>query len=86
MTDFHRCPRPVKGGDKSLKRAIELRIEQKGLAAEWAEITRGLDNLQQVELQVQGSRFLLCGQTTGHASQAARAAEVTLPPAIQEIA
>jgi hypothetical protein len=34
------------------------------LAAEWAEVVRGLDNLQQVELFLQGSRFLLRSQLT----------------------
>lgn len=69
-----------------LKRELELRLADKGLQAEWAEMIRGLDNLQQVELQLQGSRFFLRSQITGHASQAVRAAEVALPPVIQEVA
>ena len=69
-----------------MKRELELRLEDKKLEAEWAEIIRGLDNLQLVELKVQGGRFLLRGQITGDASKAARAAEVALPPVIQEIA
>ncbi len=69
-----------------LKRELELRLEEKKLEAEWAEIIRGLDNLQQVELKLQGSRFLLRSAITGHASQAVRAAEVPLPPVLQEIA
>ena len=69
-----------------LKRELEIRMEQKGLAAEWAEVIRGLDNLQQVELFLQGSRFLLRSQLKGDASQAIRAAEVALPPVLEEIA
>ena len=69
-----------------LKRELEIRLAQKGLEAEWAEIVRGLDNLQQVELLLQGSRFLLRSELKGHASQALRAAEVALPPVLQEIA
>jgi hypothetical protein len=42
-----------------LKRGLELRLEAKGFVAEWAEIIRGLDSLQQVELLLQGSRVLL---------------------------
>ncbi|MGB8466245.1 MAG: hypothetical protein WCE49_14955, partial [Terrimicrobiaceae bacterium] len=56
---------------------------KKGLEAEWAEVIRGLDNLQQVELLLQGSRFLLRSQLKGDASQALRAAEVALPPALE---
>ena len=57
-------------------------MADKGLDAEWAEVVRGLDNLQQVELVLQGSRFLLRSELKGDASQAIRAAEVLL----QEIA
>ncbi len=62
-----------------LKRELEIRMEEKGLEAEWAEVVRGLDNLQQVELFLQGSRFRLRSQLKGNASQAIRAAEVALP-------
>lgn len=57
----------------------------KSLVAEWAEIIRGLDHLQQVELHLQGSRFLLRSEIKGHASQAIRAAEVAVPQVLQEI-
>ena len=42
--------------------------------------------LQQVELFLPGSRFLLRSQLKGDVSQAIRAAEVALPPVLQEIA
>jgi len=68
-----------------LKRELELRLEEKGLDAEWAEVIRGLDNLQQVEILLQGSRFLLRSEIKGHASQAIRAAEVAMPPVLQQL-
>ena len=68
-----------------LKREFGLRLEARGWKAEWAEIIRGLDNLQQVELLLQGSRFLLRGQISGDALQALRAAEVAVAPVLQEI-
>ena len=34
-----------------LKRELEIRMEDKGLSWEWAEILRGLDNLQEVEAE-----------------------------------
>jgi hypothetical protein len=89
---YHRCDETIRGHvfcsflALCLKRELELRLEAKGLEAEWAEIIRGLDHLQQAELLLQGSRFLLRGQMTGHASQALRAAEVAAPPLLQEIA
>lgn len=88
---YHKCDETIRGHvfcsflALCLKRELELRLEAKGLEAEWAEIIRGLDHLQQVELLLQGSRFLLRGQMSGDASQALRAAEVAVPPVLQEI-
>ena len=89
---FHQCDETIRGHvfcsflALVLKHELEMRMEQKGLAAEWAEVIRGLDNLQHVELLLQGSRFLLRSQLKGDASQAIRAAEVALPPVLVEIA
>ena len=89
---FHKCDETIRGHvfcsflALCLKRELEIRMEDKGLDAEWAEVVRGLDNLQQVELLLQGSRFLLRSELKGDASQAFRAAEVALPPVLQEIA
>jgi len=75
---YHKCDETIRGHvfcsflALCLKRELELRLEEKGLDAEWAEIIRGLDNLQQVELLLQGSRFLLRSEMSGHASQAIR--------------
>lgn len=88
---YHKCDETIRGHvfcsflALCVKRELELRMEEKGLGAEWAEIIRGLDNFHQVELLLQGSRFLMRGQIKGHASQAIRAAEVAMPPVLQEI-
>jgi len=88
---YHKCDETIRGHvfcsflALCLKRELEIRLEDKGLAAEWAEVIRGLDNLQQGEVILQGSRFLLRGEIKGHASQAVRAAEVALPPVLQEL-
>ena len=89
---YHKCDETIRGHvfcsflALCLKRELELRLEEKDLEAEWAQIIRGLDNLQLVELKAQGSRFLLRSQITGDASQALRADEVAMPPVIQEVA
>jgi hypothetical protein len=88
---YHKCDETIRGHvfcsflALCLKRELELRLEEKGLNAEWAQVIRGLDNLQQVELLLQGSRFLLRSEINGHASQAIRAAEVAMPPVLQEL-
>ena len=67
-----------------LKRALELRLEEKGETWEWAEILRGLDNLQEVEAVFQGKRFVLRSQVLGQAHKAFMAAGVALPPTLRE--
>jgi hypothetical protein len=67
-----------------LRRALEQRLEEKGETWEWAEILRGLDNLQEVEALFQGKRFVLRSQVLGQAHQAFMAAGVALPPTLRE--
>jgi transposase len=67
-----------------LKRALERRLEEKGETWEWAEILRGLDNLQEVEALFQGKRFVLRSQVLGQAHKALMAAGVALPPTLRE--
>ena len=67
-----------------LRRALEQRLEQKGENWEWAEIVRGLDNLQEVEARFQGRRFVMRSQVLGEAHKAFMAAGVALPPTLRE--
>jgi transposase len=67
-----------------LKRALEQRLQPKGETWEWAEILRGLDNLQEVEAIFQGKRFVLRSQVLGQAHKAFVAAGVALPPTLRE--
>ena len=67
-----------------LRRALEQRLEQKGESWEWAEVVRGLDNLQEVEARFQGRHFVMRSQVLGHAHKAFMAAGVALPPTLRE--
>jgi hypothetical protein len=67
-----------------LRRALEQRLAQKGENWEWAEIVRGLDNLQEVEALFQGKRFVMRSQVLGQAHKAFMAAGVALPPTLRE--
>jgi hypothetical protein len=67
-----------------LRRALEQRLEEKGESWEWAEIVRGLDNLQEVEALFQAKRFVMRSQVLGQAHKAFRAAGVALPPTLRE--
>ena len=67
-----------------LRRTLEQRLAAKGESWEWAEILRGLDNLQEVEAVFQGKRFVLRSQVLGQAHKAFQAAGVALPPTLRE--
>ena len=51
-----------------------------GIAAEWGDIRRDLDRLQEIELEQDGKRFLLRTPTTGVAGKLFQAVGVALPP------
>ena len=87
---YHKCDETIRGHlfcsflALVLKHELESRMRQKALDWQWAEVIRGLDNLQEVEANFQGCRFLIRSQLTGHALQAIRAAGAALPPTIRE--
>jgi hypothetical protein len=68
-----------------LKAELERRLKQAEAACEWAQVLRGLDGLQEVELTYQGRRFLLRSQLNGEASAALRAAGAAAPPTLREV-
>ena len=68
-----------------LKFELEKRLREKELNYQWTEIIRGLDNLQQVEVELNGEQFLLRSQLSGDASQALQAAGVAAPPSLRQI-
>jgi Transposase DDE domain len=87
---YHKCDETIRGHvfcsflALLLKRALEQRLAEKGQTWEWAEIVRGLDNLQEVEAVFQGKRFVLRSQVLGQAHKAFMAAGVALPPTLRE--
>jgi hypothetical protein len=87
---YHKCDATIRGHvfcsflALLLKRALEQRLEEKRQSWEWAEILRGLDNLQEVEAVFQGKGFVLRSQVLGQAHKAFMAAGVALPPTLRE--
>ena len=68
------------------RRALEQRLQEKGQSWEWGEILRGLDNLQEVDTQFGGKRFVLRSQLQGQVHLALMAAGVAVPPTLREVA
>jgi hypothetical protein len=73
-------------GFLALRLKVELgqRLLDRQAEWEWAEIIRGLDNLQEVEAVFQGRKFILRSQLTGQAYKAIQTAGVAVPPTIRE--
>jgi hypothetical protein len=87
---YHKCDQTIRGHvfcsflALLLRRALEQRLVEKKQTWEWAEILRGLDNLQEVEAVFQGKHFILRSQLQGQAHKAFLAAGVALPPTLRE--
>lgn len=88
---YHKCDETIRGHvfcsflALRLKAELEKRLKDRGEEWEWAEVLRGLDNLQEVEVAFRGRRYLLRSQFVGHAHKAIRATGVAIPPTIREI-
>jgi hypothetical protein len=68
-----------------LAKELEDRLHRHAVVAEWGDILRDLDRLQEIELEQDGKRFLLRTPTTGVAGKLFQAVGVALPPNIQEL-
>ena len=68
-----------------LAKELEDGLHRHGVAAEWGDILRDLDRLQEIELEQDGKRFPLRTPTTGVAGKLFQAVGVALPPNVQEL-
>src|SRR6201987_5076072 len=68
-----------------LVKELEDRLHRHNITAEWDDILRDLDRLQEIELEQDGKRFLLRPPTTGVAGKLFQAVGVALPPNLQEL-
>ena len=69
-----------------LKKELEDRIANLGLAGSWPEILADLDSLTETEVEQDGKRFLLRTPPRPAASLALRATGVALPPTVRQLA
>lgn len=87
---YHKCDETIRGHvfcsflALQLRRSLEQRLAEKEQTWEWAEIVRGLDNLQEVEAVFQGKHFIFRSQLVGQAHRALLAAGVAVPPTLRE--
>lgn len=87
---YHKCDETIRGHvfcsflALLLKADLEKRLRERGEPWEWAEIVRGLENLQEVEANFQGRRFFFRSQLMGQAHKAIRASGGAVPATIRE--
>ena len=88
---FHKCDETIRGHvfcsflALRLKAELERRLAARATSWEWADVVRGLDNLQEVEATFRGQRYMLRSQLTAHAHKAIQAAGVAVPPTLRQL-
>lgn len=68
-----------------LRAELESRLAARALSFEWSAILRDLNRLEEVEIDKQGTRFLLRTDAQGVAGKVFQAAGVALPPTLRKV-
>jgi transposase len=88
---YHRCDETIRGHvfcsflALTLMKELEDRLEAKGHRLEWRDIVRDLCQLEEVEIEQDGKRFLLRTQCKGVCGKVFQAVGVSLPPTLRQI-
>ena len=89
---YHKCDATIRGHvfcsflALVLRQELQSRLEARGEDVEWADVIRDVDELQVVEVEQDGKRFLLRSETKGTCGKAFQAAGVALPPTVRQVA
>jgi len=68
-----------------LMKELMGRLEDKSHSLEWKDIIRDLDNMDEVELEEDGKRFVIRTGSSGCCGKVFQAAGVTIPPTIRQV-
>jgi transposase len=88
---YHKCDETIRGHvfcsflALVLRQELQARLEARGDDVEWADVIRDVDQLQVVEVEQDGKRFLLRSETKGTCGKAFQAAGVALPPTVRQV-
>ena len=88
---YHHCDDTIRGHvfcsflALVLRHELQSRLQAKGRRFEWAHVIRDLEQMQQVEVEHQGHRFLLRSELPGTAGRVFQAAGVAVPPTVQQL-
>ena len=67
-----------------LRKELQDRLERKGWTPEWADVVRDLDQLQEVEIHLEGKAYLLRTEAKGTTGKVFQACSVALPPTLRQ--
>ena len=67
-----------------LRKELQDRLERKGWTLEWADVVRDLDQLQEVEIHIQGKAYVLRTEAKGTTRKVFQACGVALPPTLRQ--
>ena len=87
---YHRCDETIRGHvfcsflALVLRKALQDRLAEQGLVAEWARLLHDLDGLMQIALTIGEKRYHLRSETQGLVGQVFGACRLALPPTIRE--
>jgi hypothetical protein len=68
-----------------LRKELDERLADAGVAAEWGDVARDLDRVEQVTVEQGGKRFLLRPHAPGSAGSVFKATGVALPPLVRQL-
>src|SRR5207245_6063214 len=83
---YHHCDDTIRGHvfcsflALVLRHELQSRLQAKGRTLEWADVIGDLEQVQQIEVEHQGHRFLLRSELSGTAGRVFQAAGVAAPP------
>ena len=87
---FHRTDAAIRGHvfcsflALVLREELRRRMAERGIEAEWADLMRDLQRLQETHLRLQGKHFVVRSRTQGVVAQVVRCVGARLPPTIRQ--
>src|SRR5258708_28670990 len=86
---YHKCDETIRGHVLCsflallLRRELQDRLARKQWKLEWADVSRHLDNLMEMEVVIGSKGYVFRGQTPGVAGKVFQACGVALPPTLR---
>jgi hypothetical protein len=87
---YHKCDETIRGHvfcsflALVLRKELQDRLERRGWTLEWADVVRDLDQLQQVEIHIEGKAYVLRTEAKGTTGKVFQACGVALPPTLRQ--